>query len=90
MTIGVVGLRIRALRKNTRRMRTRLVAVIVAFLVASCGEAETPPEAGFYYELAEAYWQQGEDEEALPWYRAAIARDGGHLAARRNYAFALA
>ncbi|MCB9383601.1 MAG: tetratricopeptide repeat protein [Bryobacterales bacterium] len=53
-------------------------------------ESETPPEAGFYYELAEAYWQQGEDEEALPWYRAAIARDGGHLAARRNYAFALA
>ena len=53
-------------------------------------EDEKPPEAGFYQQLAEAYWQQGQTEEALPWYREALGRDPGHLAARRNYALALA
>ncbi len=52
-------------------------------------EREQPASAGFYHQLAEAYWQAGQTEDALPWYREAIARDAGHLAARRNYALAL-
>jgi FimV-like protein len=53
-------------------------------------EERKPAEAGFYYQLAEAYWRQGRAEEALPWYREALGRDPDHLAARRNFAFALA
>jgi predicted CXXCH cytochrome family protein len=53
-------------------------------------ERQEPAEAAPYHHLAEAYWQQDLAAEALPWYREALARDPNHLAARRNYAFALA
>jgi FimV-like protein len=53
-------------------------------------DGQKPADAGGYYHLAEAYWQQGQAAEALSWYREALARDPGHLAARRNYALALA
>ena len=53
-------------------------------------EQEQPTEAGFYFQLAEAYWQLGQTADALPWYREAVAHDADYLAARRNYAFALA
>jgi FimV-like protein len=66
---------------NLEEGRPRLEALITS---------AKPAEAGFYHQLAEAYWQQGATAEALPWYREALARDPGHLAARRNYALALA
>lgn len=52
-------------------------------------ETYQPAEAGFYFELAEAYRHQQQFEEALPWYEQAVARDGGHLIAMRNYASVL-
>ena len=49
-------------------------------------ERYQPEEADFYFELAEAYRHQERLEEALPWYEQAVARDGEHLIALRNYA----
>ena len=53
-------------------------------------DLDAPAEAGFYHQLAEAYWQLGRIDDALPWYREALERDPNHLIARRNYALALA
>jgi predicted CXXCH cytochrome family protein len=52
-------------------------------------ESYQPPEADFYFELAEAYRHQERFEDALPWYEQAVARDGEHLIALRNYASVL-
>jgi predicted CXXCH cytochrome family protein len=52
-------------------------------------ERYQPREAGFYFELAEAYRQQQRLAEALPWYEQAVTRDGEHLIALRNYASVL-
>jgi predicted CXXCH cytochrome family protein len=48
-----------------------------------------PDHAGFYFQLAEAYWKSGETAKALPMYEAAIERNPNHRAALRNFALAL-
>ncbi len=52
-------------------------------------EEHQPAEAEFYFELAEAYWHQGQIEESLPWYEQAVTRDPEHLIALRNYSTVL-
>lgn len=52
-------------------------------------ERRQPAEAGFYFQLAEAYWNQQRPDEALPWYEQAVTRDPQHLIALRNYATVL-
>jgi tetratricopeptide (TPR) repeat protein len=48
------------------------------------------PEGGeFYFQLAEAYWKNGEAEKSFPFYEQAIQRSPHHRAALRNYALAL-
>lgn len=53
-------------------------------------EQYQPEQADFYFQLAEAYWNQQKVDEALPWYQQAIERDPKHLIALRNYATVLA
>jgi predicted CXXCH cytochrome family protein len=53
-------------------------------------EQHQPEQADFYFQLAEAYWNQQKLDEALPWYEQAVQRDPQHLIALRNYATVLA
>lgn len=48
-----------------------------------------PARAEFYYDLAEAYWQTGERDQAIAMYDEALRRDPGYLPALRNFGVAL-
>ena len=48
-----------------------------------------PEQAHYYFQLAEAYWNQGRHEDALPWYERTLTRQPDHIVAARNYAVAL-
>lgn len=48
-----------------------------------------PEQASYYFQLAEAYWNQGRFEDSLPWYARALERRPDHIIAARNYAVAL-
>ena len=48
-----------------------------------------PADADFYFQLAEAYWKNGETQKSLPMYQAALERSPNHQAALRNFAVAL-
>ncbi len=52
-------------------------------------EEHQPPQAGFYFQMAESYWNRKLYAESLEWYEQAIARDPRHLVALRNYGVAL-
>jgi tetratricopeptide (TPR) repeat protein len=53
-------------------------------------EKYQPEQADFYFQLAEAYWNQQKLDEALVWYKQAVQHDPKHLIALRNYATVLA
>ncbi len=48
-----------------------------------------PPEAEFYFELAEAYRKTGQNQKALPMYQEALRRNTGLLSALRHLGVAL-
>ena len=52
-------------------------------------EQHRPSQAGFYFQLAESYWNRKLYQESLEWYEEAIAREPNHLIALRNYGVAL-
>ena len=52
-------------------------------------EKHQPEAASYYFQLAEAYWNQGRYEDSLPWYEQALLRQRDHIVAARNYAVAL-
>jgi predicted CXXCH cytochrome family protein len=52
-------------------------------------ETHRPPQAEFYFELANAYWKTGENQLAIPYYAEALRRNPRLPVARRNYASAL-
>ncbi len=52
-------------------------------------EEYKPEQAGFYFQLAESYWNRKLYAESLEWYQEAIKRDPKHLVAMRNYGVAL-
>ena len=52
-------------------------------------ETYRPPQAEFYFELANAYSKTHQDKESIPYYEEALRRDPRFPAARRGYAAAL-
>jgi predicted CXXCH cytochrome family protein len=50
---------------------------------------QRPADGDFYFQLAEAYWKNGETQKSLQLYEAAIQRSPNHRAALRNFAVAL-
>jgi predicted CXXCH cytochrome family protein len=52
-------------------------------------EQYQPASGEFYFQLAEAYWKNGEAAKSLPFYEAAIERNPNHQAALRNFGVAL-
>ncbi len=52
-------------------------------------EKHRPPQAEFYYELAEAFWKTGRREDAVRWYEEALRRRADFRPALRNLAVSL-
>lgn len=52
-------------------------------------ELERPPEADFYFQLAEAYWHDDRTPEALEWFEQTLERNPNHQIALRNFGLAL-